>query len=483
MQVSTNSRKRLILEFCLSILTGYVLTVFSVGFLIQSDTAFHIRVGRDIISRGEILTRDIYSWTVVGKHWFSHEWLWEVIAYLVYRTGGYTGLFVFTTVQVALITFLGLVLFRNSFFSKLIFLMGLFTAAYLDFIRARPHVTAALFFLLLIALEDTKWTAKRRLINLFGLFVLFALWSNIHSSAVLGLVFLILLNCTVLRQYWFRIVVAFLASLLNPQFIKLYYYFFKFVLPNPMTETIREWLPPNFHDRTVLFYFVVVIFVTIIGFKYIAGGKKHRILYFILVLAGISSFANAVRNIFIATIFVSCALREVNEANIQFSDSTFERIWKVRKELLGVFTFCLVLATVTFVTDTKKYEHFWPDNKVFERTLSEVAPLEAIKFMKNHGYTDRVFNSYFYGQFLMAEGIKCFIDTRADYYVENNEKLYKEFMDSTSLRVDEPEKILEKYKVKYVLLSTEEEFAKYLLATRKYKLLYRDKKAVVLKIR
>ena len=48
----------------------------------ESDYFWHIKAGEYMFKNG-ILKKDVFSWFLKGKYWFSHEWLFEIILYLL----------------------------------------------------------------------------------------------------------------------------------------------------------------------------------------------------------------------------------------------------------------------------------------------------------------------------------------------------------------------------------------------------------------
>ena len=61
----------------------------------------HVRFGLDILETGRIVHADPYSYLTGEQPWINHEWLAEVVFYLLYRAGGFPLLTLFAA---ALIT-------------------------------------------------------------------------------------------------------------------------------------------------------------------------------------------------------------------------------------------------------------------------------------------------------------------------------------------------------------------------------------------
>lgn len=81
--------------FTLLALTG--LAVLFLGYvdgMNTSDTWWHVKVGEYIIQNRHVPDRDIFSWLrhEMDLPWTAHEWLSDVIFYLVHAAAGTVGL-------------------------------------------------------------------------------------------------------------------------------------------------------------------------------------------------------------------------------------------------------------------------------------------------------------------------------------------------------------------------------------------------------
>ena len=67
----------------------FVLFILSFSLLIASfcffepDYYWHIKAGEYMFSNKTILISDKFSWYLRGTYWFSHEWLFEILLYLL----------------------------------------------------------------------------------------------------------------------------------------------------------------------------------------------------------------------------------------------------------------------------------------------------------------------------------------------------------------------------------------------------------------
>src|SRR5712692_2923213 len=69
------------------------------------DTYWHLASGQWMLDHREILRADIFSSTVSGQPYSVGEWLGEIVLYLAYLAGGWTGLVILRGLLVAVSAF------------------------------------------------------------------------------------------------------------------------------------------------------------------------------------------------------------------------------------------------------------------------------------------------------------------------------------------------------------------------------------------
>lgn len=459
-KVSYSKRMYQLAVVVFTFLLAYILLMIQTEYHIQNDTFWHLKAGEYMVNHKTILTRDVFSWTVKGEHWYSHEWLWEVIAYTVYSKFGFTGLFIFDFLQVFLILLLGVVLFGNAL-SCTVFSAGMLMYTTAGYICARPHLTGLLLLILMLVVYYNVRDESTRLVFVFLVFIF---WANIHSSAVLGTgaVFLLtLLEGKPEKKKFILPVAAFAGSLINPHFAGIYAYFFKTVFAQDMVKYINEWQSPNFHIKTILFFTLVVITIFVFAIK--TSKNTKGIAWFVL---GLAAFLTSIRNAALFSLFAALGVRDVILEDI--------RIEKLLKQFV-IFALPVLLVTQIRIT--------LPNEKFFENALANIMPQKAVDFMIEKGFTERVFNEYHYGGYLIWRGIKPSIDSRADLYYFANKKFWDDFINSTLLLNEKPEDVLFKTKARYVLFPSNSGYIKYLKAKGIGKVLYQDREATLLELK
>lgn len=460
MNVSSTKKIYQLAIVVFTFLLAYILLMIQVEYHIQNDTFWHLKAGEYMVKYKTVLTRDVFSWTVPNTHWYSHEWLWEVIAYTVYSKFGFTGLFIFDLLQVFLILLLGLVLFNNTL-SYLVFAAGMLMYTTAGYICARPHLTGLLLLILMLVVYYNVRNERTRLILMF---LVFLFWANIHSSVVLGtgvVVLLLLLEGKLEKKKFILPPVVFVGSLINPHFAGIYTYFFKTVLAQDMIKYINEWQSPNFHMKVILFFTLVIITIFVFAIK--TSKDTKGIIWFIL---GLTAFLTSIRNAALFSLFAALGVKDVVLQD--------ERIEKLLKQFV-LFALPILLLTQIRIT--------LPDEKFFESAIANTMPKKAVDFMIEAGLTERVFNEYHYGGYLIWRGIKPSVDSRADLYYFANKKFWDAFINSTLLLNEKPEDVLFKTKARYVLFPANSCYVKYLKAKQIGKVLYQDKEATLIELK
>ena len=77
--------------------TWLLLMVFARSSLLRDPGTFtHTVVGERILSNGQLIYADPFSFTYSGKHWIAHQWLWECIMAFIHQVAGFDSLLLAT---------------------------------------------------------------------------------------------------------------------------------------------------------------------------------------------------------------------------------------------------------------------------------------------------------------------------------------------------------------------------------------------------
>ncbi|HEY6476618.1 MAG TPA: hypothetical protein VI456_08530 [Polyangia bacterium] len=143
----------------------------------HSDSYWHLRAGQEIWRTLRVPLRDHYSYTADGRFWPDHEWLWQAIAYALYRLGGMRLLVAGGAAFVLGATAILYRLMVGSAGTRLvIMLLALPLSSCLWVLR--PQVVTILLLALML------WCLVRG--YELALPVLFLVWANAHGAVAMG---------------------------------------------------------------------------------------------------------------------------------------------------------------------------------------------------------------------------------------------------------------------------------------------------------
>ena len=148
------------------------------------DLWLHLATGRYIVHNGFVPGYDVLSCSIAGKPWVNHEWLFQVLVYLIFQGGGPDALITMQSV-VVVATFM---IFFFLCYSKekqfpIAFLLLVALLVYSSRFTIRPDIFSLLFFAVYIFVLST---ALDRRWSIPVLLVTQILWSNMHGFFFLG---------------------------------------------------------------------------------------------------------------------------------------------------------------------------------------------------------------------------------------------------------------------------------------------------------
>ena len=164
----------------------------------------HIKFGEIVWRAGTVAVSDPFSYLTAGRQWVNHEWLSEVVFYLVFTTAGAAGLIAMKAgLGVAMMSALyrhlcrqGLSALRAGFLVVAVvhfFLMSLVTVRTLIF--SYPLFLVVLLLVHAAARGRPRW--------MWAVPPLFALWANLHPGFLAGLG---ILGIWATVEIWVRVV-------------------------------------------------------------------------------------------------------------------------------------------------------------------------------------------------------------------------------------------------------------------------------------
>lgn len=154
------------------------------------DLWLHMQMGQYIVSHGVVPGFDVLSASGQGLPWVNHEWLFQVVVYLVKSTWGMDGL-IYMQVCVVLATCLILLLLTYHQDRQLlsVVMLTLLLFVYQTRFTIRPDLFSFLFFASFIYILSSRLGERW---SLPALIVLQILWTNMHGYFFLGIVFILI---------------------------------------------------------------------------------------------------------------------------------------------------------------------------------------------------------------------------------------------------------------------------------------------------
>ncbi len=340
--------------------------------LLVNDSWLNLMAGREVIENG-LPSRDELTVYGIGATWTDQQWLAQVFTYGVYSLGGFALLSIVACAFVVGAFTLAAAASRSLGAGPraiwLLFLPVLISAALGWSIRAQM-LTLPLYTGLLWLLA----TQARRPSNRVWLALpLLVVWANMHGSAALGALLVMLLGLYELVRTRGRsamrsialIVLAPLAIFVTPYSpIAIARYYHLLLLDPPFAGQVTEWQWPAPASNTAAFYVLLAMAVPIV-----VWGRRRLTVFDIAVLAlTLAGALTAIRGIpwfaFACMVFVPVAIGRSLES---------KNPGEPRRGLNTVICVALSAAIVfaagsLFVRDAAWFEDYWPE-----------APAEAIR--------------------------------------------------------------------------------------------------------
>ncbi len=402
---------------------------------LDPDMWWHLRAGEFVLQNG-LPRQDVFSFTVPHHAWVTHEWLSQLFMWLVYRAGGFSGLILVFAGLIALTFWLVYrVCAGRPYLAGFVTLWAAFAAAIVWGVRPQIFnllLTAVFFFIL----EKVRAGANARWLWLLP--PLTALWANLHSGYLLGVVLLATVAIGEAGQRIFaanftnftkkkiliRVIreirgeklfpvtaVSFLAAALNPAGPGLWLYPFQTLGSPAMQAYIQEWQSPNFHNP-IFWPFAGLIFLGVLAWVF--GGRRPSLTELLLFLGTAAAGLLSARHIPLFAIAAAPIIsRHLADA---LAGTRFDllvdppqtavprRLALLNWAVLGLMGLAVLAWTAVKISGN-------------ETAVAARYPAAAVDYLETSGLAQQPgYNSYNWGGYLIWRGIPVFVDGRADVY-------------------------------------------------------------------
>jgi hypothetical protein len=474
-----------------TLLLGGVMTVVLALFIgVEQDPDFwwHIRIGEWMVQNGRLPSNDIFTFTATSHVWTDHEYLTEILMWLVYSTLGVTVL----VVLFGLVTWAGywLVYLQVRRQPFVIVGVGLAIGAVAGSPIWGPRAQMITFALSCLELYWLRGYLSGRSRAIVWFPLVMVAWANLHGGWVIGFVWLGIAIAAELwswawdqenpvhRMHVRRLAVVALASAIavaaTPHFLSLYPYPFETQGSEAQQRLIVEWQSPNFHVLE-LRPFELMLFLIPIGFAL----KRPSTYDLLLALVGLGLALQNVRNIALFVAAVTPVL--INTYGSWWTEYARARDWRFGVPARPAFAVITAFALLVIVgaTSLKIASSISPARQ--QQVDASDYPLGAADWLAAHpDVGTRMFNQYGYGGYLAYRfypqpNRRVFIFGEAALM---GDQLLNEYADVYYVRSDW-KRVLDRYGIDYVVEVRGDPLANLLATQPDWTLVYEDSTSVI----
>ena len=456
----------------------------------QNDTFYTIKIGKLILNNGVDM---LDHFSIHNLPYTYPHWLYDVFIYLVYYVGGYRGIYISTIVLflILLITMFKTTYNMTKSYTSTFFSLIICLIAVRYYITARAQlVTYILFVIEIYSLDKLVLTNKKRyyvyllLVSLLICNMHVAVWPfyfilflpYIAEAILAKILKKIKYDSKFIRYIKRKIVVQEninLKPLLIAMFLSLFTGLITPIKDTPYTYLIKTMMGNsqkyiNEHKSVPLIQnlFTIIIIVETFFWGFFSKIKARD--FFLLL--GLSFMGlTAIRHLGLLAILGSICLAKTISLFLNESvPSMDEKIGNFfRKKVVLVICF-LIVGFATYKIFNVNLEAPY--------VVDTMYPVEMVKYIKeNMDYKNmRMFNEYDFGSYLLLNDIPVFIDSRADLYTKQFNKLDYDIFDDYMNWFNDYEEKFEFYKLDYALVVNNSNIDKALTKNSNFKLLKAD---------
>lgn len=423
------------------------------GAQVDNDFYFLYPTGEYILNNG-FPTKDFLTWHS-NMDIIVQQWLSSVIFYLIASKLKMVGLiafeFICSMAVFALLFRLCYLLSKNFFVSYCASSVSAVMIA-TSYITTRPQVfTYIILICELIALE--KFVSSNRFAYLLVLPLLSLALVNLHSSMWLMFFAFILpyyfqaitlkigkLNVKASYSFFKLLaatVLSFGAGFINPYGIKSMLYLFNSYGYETINSYIQEMMPISISNPFGKLLFGILVLLLILMFLFKKGKCELRILLLFLgtLYLGLSSVKGFVYFEIALCVFVASYFKDFT-FNLKITDDDEKKSFDFKKVGLVFLAAVIICGSVLFYVSST-------DNSDTDEAAEEASEREQldeiIAYLKSENPDEMVvYNGFNCGPYLEYNGIKTFMDARAELFFEKNNHefdYYNEMLDAENGKI------------------------------------------------
>jgi hypothetical protein len=428
-------------------IAAVALTLMSLVALFSSEIAdtdfwWHLKTGQYILEHRSLPVPDPFAYTTslngedqVQHFNLAHEWLVQVLLFMVYSLAGFPAIiFVRAMILAAICALAGFLTARlsTSFYAGIAATFATASVA-IEFTADRPALITFLFVAVFVALLELR-------VALWTLPALSLFWANAHGGFILGWIVLLAYCAEALlrlrldrRRLWIISACSIAISSLNPNGFGALSTMLKY-RQSPLTANLLEWQPPSLWGRPYGFDILLYLAAIVLLFSWRKVRPAHWILFVAFAVASLMAFRNILLIGFLAPILIAIYF----PYPVQF------------QKFLAAVPLVIAVATVIGILRPSSFQF---------RVATWTTPSGAADYLLTNHLIGPLFNTYEQGGYLiwrLRPQCRVFIDGRA-----LSERLYKDYRQIlnndqssadalTGLRAD----LLNRYGVQVVIMNS-----------------------------
>ena len=405
-------------------LAGVMVVIVLAKGLTDPDFFTHVRTGQLIVDTGQIPTTDPFSFTWNGQPWILHEWLSEVLMYLLISSvGALASLILFGLIPGTLLAILAFALIRRGVPLRPVALACVLSAwVFIPYVTIRPQAISWLFMaILLVFLWGLGPERPRRAMWLIPLFIL---WANVHGLWVIGLGVVFLYGLFTLAgrtpmsapeaRRWMAaaFVGCLFAVMLTPAGPAGVLYPLRYIDSGDWgLANIHEWQSPDFHSVAHLGLLTLIVTLLAVGLWNGTPGWMG-----VLAMGGVVLSLVSLRNAPLLAVWavpvIATSLAARWPARLTPRPVPAGQV-RTRRIMEVVTALVVVVGSAIFVLPQTPAVHL-------EESITHVFPVASLDIVLEQSPNARVLAEYGWGGYVIYagydHGARVFVDGRNDMY-------------------------------------------------------------------
>lgn len=379
---------------------------------INQDLGRHLKIGEIITLEKQIPKTNLFSYTNPDFPFINHHWLPEVLFYVLVKNFGFNSLVVFKTIMNLLAFLLLFIPCWKKFSKTVVLVVGFLT---LLILVQRTEIRPEIFSYLFTSIYLFFLFFKRNYRFFWILILIQILWVNSHiyffiGPALLFFYFLAgLLEKKAVGQRIFYFILAGLACLINPNFLKGALYPF-FVLKNYGYQIIENQSPffmSHYTGQLYLPFFWLSFFILLLTI--ILNFQKHRLFPIFTAIFFITLTFKSIRS----APFFGLAFLPIGALNLEAMQKKF--LQKSSSELKTNASLLILIILIAIISFSS---YQMAKVKQFGFGM-ETGANKAVDFLLEKNISGPIFNNFDIGGYLIYRlypQYKVFVDNRPEAY-------------------------------------------------------------------